>query len=198
VYWVEIVSSGARPQTWVRSNPIYVRDAPPPDAPPAPARIVDGAWIFDGRTTSGWHVEHDRASMAGIEVVPESGGEALALRFDLAGGANANQYAGMVFDAPSGFPGADRLVLNVRADRPMRLSVQVRSDTNDRWQRSIYVDESSRERVVRLDDMSYIGHPPAQSLTNDRIRGVLFVVETTNTKPGTSGRIWIRQAGLVK
>jgi hypothetical protein len=88
------------------------------------------------------------------------------------------------------------MTVTIRAERPMRISVQVRDTTNDRWQRSIYVDDTAQERTVVFDDVTPVGVTHAPVPAPDAIRNVMFVVDTTNTRPGTSGRVWIRRASL--
>ena len=68
----------------------------------------------------------------------------------------------------------------------MRVSVQARHPgTGDRWQRSIYLDGEPRDVIVRFADMTPVGSSgafdPALADT------LLFVVDTTNTLPGTDG-----------
>jgi hypothetical protein len=206
VYWAEIVStSGAPPVTWVRSNPIYVRDAV--DAKPqggtartASSRVSPaspGRSLFDGKSTEGWNVEHDAVSLAAIEPTIGPSGPELRFRFGLASGPAVGQYASATYRFPDGVRPHDALAVTIRAEGPMRISVQVRDTTADRWQRSIYIDETVQERTVAFSDFTSIGvtHAPMPPL--DGIRNVMFVVDTTNTRPGTSGRIWIRGASLV-
>ena len=80
----------------------------------------------------------------------------------------------------------------------MRISVQARATRRggaDRWQRSIYLDEQTREHIVRFSDMRPIA---AASATPGpaAVYSLVFVVELTNNRPGSSGRIWITQAEL--
>jgi hypothetical protein len=68
----------------------------------------------------------------------------------------------------------------------MRVSVQARHPaTGHRWQRSVYLDTNARDVVVRFADMTPIESTgtfdPALADT------LLFVVDTTNTAPGTAG-----------
>jgi hypothetical protein len=72
----------------------------------------------------------------------------------------------------------------------MRVSVQARKpDTGERWQRSIFLDTEARDVVVRFADMTPIGSSgtfdPALADT------LLFVVDETNTAPGTAGHFTI-------
>jgi hypothetical protein len=58
-----------------------------------------------------------------------------------------------------------------------------------RWQRSVYLDQMTRTVTVFFDDMHAVpGHvaaaPPLAS-----IGSLMFIVDTTNTKPGSSDEI---------
>ena len=116
------------------------------------------------------------------------------MRYALGGSVAEGPFVAFVMPAGSDLATYDRLTFNVRADHPMRLSVQVRvpeGAAGERWQRSVYVDGTPRTLTVFFDDMTAVGtaaspHPPL-----DRIESVLFVVDTVNTKPGTSGQLWI-------
>jgi hypothetical protein len=88
----------------------------------------------------------------------------------------------------------------VRADHPIRISVQVRvpgpaRDGAERWQRSVYVDAVDRERTVSFDDLTPIFPTRSRPVLAD-VRSILFVIDTTNAKPSASGRIWIRKVAL--
>jgi hypothetical protein len=202
VYRVEI-RSPAHPDgpPWLISNPIYVRAAPRP--PPAtPPRPVAQRPLFDGRTDGGWSTEHDAASLAVVEAVQMLAGFELRLRFGLSGGPAAGQYAGAVVETARGVAAYDRATVAIRAEQPLRVSVQVRAEFDDappeRWQRSIYVDTTSREQTVFFDDMRPVGptrteHPPLAS-----VRALMFIIDTINTRPGASGRVWIKGVRLEK
>ena len=199
VYWVEIRATGRpNPLAWLRSNPIYVRG---PELPPRPAprpAAGESRPIFNGGTDDGWHVEHDSESLAADEPAPAVGGNDLRFRFGLAGGPPGGQVAALAYDTPSGVASFDRLRFSIRAERPMRVSMQLRDGSNPagRWQRSIYVDAALQEHTVFFDDLVPVGITPAPRPDLAAIRSVLFVVDANNTKPTTSGRIWIRVAAL--
>ena len=209
VYWVEIRATGRLPEVpWVTSNPIYVRVPEFSPRPPQPVRPppTSAQPLFDGRTDANWRVEHDPLSLAAVDVatsvtaatdattgVSES---SLRLRFGLAGGTAARQYAALVVDLPAGAAPNDRLGFTVRAERPMRLSVQLRTDSG-RWQRSVYVATFNQPRTVYFDDLApALGQPGSDKPSPADARSVLFVVDITNTKPGTSGRVWITNPAL--
>jgi hypothetical protein len=103
-----------------------------------------------------------------------------------------------VRNVPNGIGNFDRVSFDVRSDRPMRMSVQIRDKTADRWQRSIYVDGPRQGHSVLLDDFRAVGITHAVTPRNEDLRTVLFVVDTTNTKPGTSGTVWISDARVEK
>jgi hypothetical protein len=201
VYWVEIRATGRpNPLTWIRSNPIYVRGSEPltraPQRPPATVSVP----IFDGKTTAGWRTEHDPTSLVAMEVTPIAGGADLRFRYGLAGGAPGGQVATLAYDTPSGVASSNRLTVSIRAEHPMRVSVQLRGGAGnaegERWERSIYVDPAQQERTIYFDDLMPVGHTSTFKPDLASIRSVLFVVDARNTKPGDSGRIWIRKAVL--
>jgi hypothetical protein len=105
--------------------------------------------------------------------------------------------AALVRDTPEGVAGYDRLHFSIRAERPMRVSLQLRDGGGvGRWQRSIYVDGVQQERTVSFDDLVAVAETAAPKPDRAAVRSVLFVVDANNTKPGMSGRVWLRAATL--
>jgi hypothetical protein len=51
-------------------------------------------------------------------------------------------------------------------------------------------------RTVVFRDMKPAGATATDAPPLENVRSILFVVDTTNTKPGSSGRLWIRTAAL--
>jgi hypothetical protein len=206
IYRVEIRSTEQPGVPWIIGNPIYVR-APDSTAtssqPQGPGRRPPSQsqpLLGPGAPTE-WHVEQDVTSRGAVDLPampPDSTGAVgrqARLRFGLSTGPAAGQFVALVADLGSGIGLNDRVSFTVRAERPMRISVQLRSD-HGRWQRSIYVDTVDQERTVFFDDVR-----PAAGSTTDippraEIRSLLFVVDTTNTRPGTSGRLWIMNPAL--
>ena len=194
VYWAEIVSSrGSPPVTWIRSNPVYVRDSQR-DIPVAgryqPFPAATSRSLLPERSTNGWRLEHDRVSVAAVDTTNSATPE-LRYRFGLADGPAVGQFTSLVYDLPSGAESFSRLRFTIRAESPMRVSVQIRDTTADRWQRSIYVDTTPQERIVEFADVTPVGTTHAPKPAPADFRAILFVVDTTNTKPGASGRVWI-------
>ena len=84
----------------------------------------------------------------------------------------------------------------------MRLSIQVRADVPnappERWQRSIYVDATERDQSVSFADMRPVGVTHTPRAVTKNVRAIMFIVDTTNSKPGASGRIWLKNVRLEK
>jgi hypothetical protein len=202
MYWVEIRAPGPRDQiAWIRSNPIYVRGPEPATRRPTRPPATTSRPLIDETAATRCRAEHDTSSVAAVEVSPVTAGE-LRFRFGLAGGSGGGQVAALACDAPDGLAPYDRLTFTVRADRPMRISVQFRGGEGDaaveRWQRSVYVDTVDQERTVYFDDLMPLGVTHTFKAPLPAIRNILFVVDRTNTKAGTSGRIWLQRAALQK
>jgi hypothetical protein len=187
---------------WITSNPIYVRGAGVPAAVEASAARRAGSVvpIFDGKTIAGWGTETDATSVALIQVSERVDGSELRFRYGLSGGAAIGQFAGAIVETATGVAPHDRVTFTIRAEHPMRVSVQARAEVKnappERWQRSIYVDADDRERTVLFNDMTPVGKTHAATVPLADIRSIMFVVDTTNTKPGSSGRLWLRDVRL--
>jgi len=192
VYWVEIRATGPLAAVpWITSNPIYVRapDAPAaaPGRPPARASRP----LFDGRSVAPWRVVNDPTSLAALDVAGSATGEtSLRMRFGLSSGPLASPFAALAVATPQGIAPNDRVSFSARAEQPMRISVQLQTETA-RWQRSIYVDTFAQPHTIFFDEFTPVGETESYRAPVERIRNVLFVIDTTNTKPGASGRLWI-------
>jgi hypothetical protein len=201
VYWVEVRATGRpNPLTWIRSNPIYVRGAEPLTRAATRTAPTVHEPIFDNQTANGWRSEHDSTSVSAIETAQGVGGTDLRLRYGLSGGAPAGQVVALVCDTPRGLAPNDRLAVSIRAEHPMRISVQLRAGAADadheRWQRSLYVDTTLQDHTIFFDDMMPVGRTQSFKPDLSTIRSILFVIDATNTRPGDSGRVWIRSAAV--
>jgi hypothetical protein len=200
VYRVEIRSTAQTPSVpWVTSNPIYVgmRESLPVAARrPASQRQP----LLGTAARTMWRVEQDTTSLAAVDLIATANPAGTVrnqarLRFGLSTGAPAGQYAALVVDLMSGLALSDRITFTVRAEQPMRLSVQLRSDRG-RWHRSVYVDTVDQERTVYFDDVRPAAGADSDKPPRAEVRSILFVVDAVNTKPGTSGRVWITEPTL--
>ncbi len=200
VYWAEIVSPDPRPISWIRSNPIFVgaRQRLPTSSSEPTVSSGGSLAMFDGRTTAGWTFEHDAQSVAAVDVAPAGERSELRFRFGLADGPVDDQYASLVLTVPGGADPFEAIRFRVRAEKAMRISVQTRILNADRWQRSIYIDTSTRELTLRLDDFRPVGSRDARTIPTSELRSVMFVVDTANTRTGTSGRIWLSDVAFVR
>ena len=173
---------GEPPVPWIVSNPIYVRppgwgkSAPMPVPPPTITRTIQGG---------PWHAEKDDESNAQI-VQPDYPSGPVQFVFRLARGDRAGRYAALGIGVGTALTERSHVAFRAIASQPMRISVQARHpQSGQRWQRSIYLDPEPREVIVPFEEMTPIGSSgrfdPALADT------LLFVVDTTNTLPGTAG-----------
>ena len=185
---------------WVVSNPIWIAtaiDRTPARVDPPPADAVRR--IFGGVEKGSWSLEKDATTGASIESgTAPWGGRGLLLIYTLGQGMPRGQYAAAAAALdPTKLPDWDRVRFRAAGDRDMRLSVQVRDPaTGRRWRRSVFLSNEPREAVVRLDEMSFAepvlaGRPPRRKLDT-----LLFVVDTTNARPGDRGRVWVGDIDL--
>jgi len=185
---------GRPPVPWVVSNPIYVgsEGAPDPSAPARPPATEFVAMHMDGPAPA-WRVEKNPRSEGLLDVVPSVGGTQLSLRYGLGGAMSGGLYVAAVMQLERGLAGYDQLSFTGRAALPMRMSVQLRAPdgTRDRrWRRSVYLDEMARKVTVFFDEMRPVDSASGPPVLSE-VRDVLFVVDTVNTRPGTSGQLWL-------
>jgi hypothetical protein len=197
VYRVEVSVPGAPgqpPVPWIMSNPIYVgRNGMPAAAPASPVPSAYESQYSDG-SADRWTVETSPASRGAVDVAPATRGTQLAFRYALGGSARDSAYAALAMTSGGTLARFDRIVFTANADRPMRLSVQLRTpggQQGERWQRSVFVGEMPREITVFFDDMRAAGPTRSERAPLDTVDSVLFVVDTVNTPLGGSGRVWI-------
>lgn len=197
VYRVEVHlpgSPGQPPVPWIVSNPIYVgrvAAAPPVGPPPAPKTV---AVQYDNGPANGWTIEKSAASLAAVDVVPAVPGTQIAFRYALGGTRSASPFAALVMPAGSALAGYDRLLFTARANRPMRLSVQLRvpnGPAGERWHRSVYLDTMPKQVTVGFDDLRPRGTTGQPRPDLSAVQSVLFVVDTVNADVGASGQVWI-------
>ena len=202
VYRADIRTPGGR--TWLFSNPIYVRGSSSTDARPARSAGQSAFTLFDGRASAAeWRTEADLVSSAEFRVAPvpaaplgpRSDSVEIELTYRLAGVQATPPHAALLAQTSQAVPDSDRLAFTARADRPMRVSVQLRtgpsSGPEERWQRSVYLDATTRDYVVSFDEMTPVGQTRTAQPALAEIRDVIFAVDRTNAQPGASGQVWI-------
>jgi hypothetical protein len=192
VYRVEVMLPNAV-VPWIVSNPIYV--GYPATAPPVPGRggAKESVSVYADGPATGWTVEHSATAQAALDVIKSVGGTQLELRYALSGAASTSPYAALAVAAGPALRQHTRVTFMARADRPMRASVQLRMPGgpagSQRWQRSVYVDETPREITVFFDETTPVGTTVTRRPALDQVQSLLFVVDTVNTPPGTAGRL---------
>jgi hypothetical protein len=161
---------------------------------PVRALPHDSELLYNGGPGRNWTVEKSPAPDGAIDTVATLGGSELLLRFALSGVPSDNPYAAFVMPVTGTMAMYDRLVFTARADRPMRMSVQLRAPTGgegERWRRSVYLDQTPRMIQAFFDEFRPLGSTGAATPALSNVQSVLFVVDTVNTKIGSNGRIWI-------
>jgi hypothetical protein len=199
VYRAEVsldTAAGDASIPWIVSNPIYVGRAteqpPAPEASPRPAAAARSDLYTDG-PAPGWSVEHSSESQGAVDVVKAVTGTQLVFRYALSGAGSSHPFAALVVPAGAAVADHDRITFRARADRPTRLSVQLRAPTpapdGERWHRSVFLDTTPREISVRFDDMRPRGATTSVKPVLKNVHSVLFVVDTVNTPIGTAGQL---------
>jgi hypothetical protein len=187
-YRIEVYLSNAPGQPlipWIVSNPIYVQ----PAGWGAPALMkhstATDSWSIQGGP---WHVEKDAGSNAHI-TAGNSPNDPVEFSYRLAAGERAGQYAALVLSVGNALKGHARISFRGRASRPTRISVQVRRPRpGDRWGRSVYLDEQPRDIIIPFSEMTPIDIGSARRFDPSQIDSLLFVADTTNTRPDSEGR----------
>jgi hypothetical protein len=216
---------------WLVTNPIYLRasDPPPEPASTMPASVASGAppnatsasvspqvvsrVPAESATANTWAIERDPLSAGEwrwidptVEAAPSGPPAAVApaaaaFTYRLRSGGRFSQYVAFVTQQVGPIAQATGIRFRASADRPMRLSVQVRRPLerpgeDERWQRSVYLDTTPRDIAVAFDDMRPVwpataAHPPRQGL-----HALLFVVDTEHTPPGAAGTVRVEDLRL--
>ena len=133
-----------------------------------------------------------------IDSTPSVDGRELALRYALSS-AESNPFAALVREGVFDLNRFNVIRFLVRGDAAQRLSVQLRDSKaggDVRWVRSVYVDTEPREVSLRLQDMRPIAERTPWPPQAGEPVALMFVVDTLNTFPATSGVLWIDDVRL--
>jgi hypothetical protein len=168
---------------WIVGNPIVVG---PVDAlPAAPRPDMTGPTFWVESVGQMWGVEHGPRSEARLD---RDGG--VSLSYALAPEGTPAPFAALLATTTID-RGATGIAFVGRADRPMRVSVQVRvpaAGEGLRWHRSVYLDERPREVIIPFAEMTPLGDGPKGPPRPGDVRTLLFVVDLVNAKAGARGR----------
>lgn len=165
---------------WVVANPIVT---PTERVPPLPLTPPLGAPLM---FESPWRVEKDEGSTGTVKEVP--GG--FSLTYQLRPGGRASQFVAAAADLS--LSASSAMAFSGQADRPMRVSVQLRfPQEGERWVKSVYLDRDLRDLIVPINEMR-----PAERRTSHlpdlgRAGSILFVIDLTNAKPGDTGALTV-------
>lgn len=186
---------GEPPVPWIVTNPIYVgrtEQTPPTHSRPAARAFTT---IYDNGQAAGWQIEANAQSAGAVDVArAEGGGTQLRWRYALGGGRTDGPYVALVVAAGPAVASADRVIFSARADKPTRLTMQVRvpkGSAGERWQRSFYIDDMPREVTLFFDEMRPVGETTTKQPTLSEVQALLWVVAAPNTPLGASGQVWL-------
>ena len=173
---------------WIVSNPIYGPDGGGRGGRGAPA-VPDAVRFVSMPGEANWAIERSPTS-SGVFIAD---GPATRFSFGLGPGVAFDQFAALVasIGGPLAEEGFDRVRFTVRAEGPMRFSVQLRLPGNRRWRHSVYADATPRPVELLLQDFQPADGPTAARPNVARVRNLLFVVDTLNAFPGTKGSLWL-------
>jgi hypothetical protein len=197
VYRAEIVlakSPGMPPIPWIVTNPVYAGRDPKPETVPPRAPAVDESVQYGDGPATGWTIETAGRSAGAFDVARAETGTQVRWRWALGGIQGDPAYTAVAIPAGRALAGHDRLTFRARAEKPMRLSVQLRvpqGPQGERWQRSVYLDDTMRDISVFFDEMTPIGPTSRRRPVLADVQAILWVIEPVNTALGSSGTIWI-------
>jgi hypothetical protein len=200
VEWADATSGWAAP--WVVSNAITIGSSIVDAAAAATTRVPSSLGTSASASTevgrfAGWRVEKDAITRASVAAT--SGSDGLALEFRLAS-AGRSTWAAAAAALPPGLGVDDELRFSAQANRPLRLSVQARApggSGEQRWRRSVYLDETRRDIVVPLRTLTPVGKGPVQARLSQSDK-LLLVIDRTHAVAGASGRILFEDIRLVR
>ncbi|MDQ3417807.1 MAG: hypothetical protein M3541_03345, partial [Acidobacteriota bacterium] len=173
---------GSPPVPWVVSNWSGPRRLP---QPPSPPDLVEAVPV---PLSSQWRVEKDPGSSAQVSAKDGS----MSFNYVLADG-RSSQFVAAAADLAAGHAPFTRLLFEASADRPMRVSVQLRFADGARWVKSVYLDRVERQAAIRVQDMTSADRSGAVMPAASTAVSVLFVVDLVNARPADSGSFTIRE-----
>ncbi len=203
VYRVEArLASGAGvpPVPWLLTNPIYVNLRPAHAAAPAPHPAEPTE-----RTPLATQDVSTESSPDSISVVSpavlNSGVPVISWRLALADGRDGSQFAAISLPSGSSLSAHTGLQIRARADRQMRVWVQLRVPESHglrRWSNSFYVGPELQTVDLKFADFLPVAGEPSEKPPLNDIDRVLLVVDTVNALPGTAATVSIANMWLTR
>ncbi len=122
----------------------------------------------------------------------------MSFSYRLRDGAKASQFVAAVTDL-AGEAAFSGISFQARAERPMRVSVQLRFPPDDRrWVKSVYLDQASGRVFVPAADMVQADGPAGGMPPPHTARSLLFVVDLVNARPGDAGSFSVSDLRAVR
>lgn len=193
---------------WLVTNPIYIDgDVPtPPTAGPrpgAPRNPNTDAPLVDAATVSlpfsaAWAVEHSPGSSGSVV---DGGSGRVDFQWQVGTQQPSTEFAALAYPIADGTEDAfDRVEFTASAVHPMRASVQFRmpNTKDERWGRSIFLDETPRPFTIRMADLTPQGFSANRRPVVARIKAMLLVIDTLNTVPGSQGAVHLSNVRLLR
>ena len=187
---------------WIVSNPVYAGYRRTPERPAASAPVIFTAARSAEATTESGESDTSRlgappASPPGRRVASET---PLTWMFALAPGAPRGQFAALRIPIAGGLAAFDGVRFRVTSPKPMRAWVQLRAPVGntERWGTTFYADAGERTVDLPLRAFLPIGVTSSDQPPLDRVDSLLFVVDTLNFLPGTSGSLVLSEVAFVR
>lgn len=167
-------------------------DAGPPNEPQASLRASRETIQpsdAEGERQAAWSLEHDDETDATVTVSDET----IVLAYSLGRTGEGSPYAAAANHfRPGALDGAQGITFEVSADRPVRISCQLRDGARPgtpRWRKSFWADESPRQVTIRFRDMTAVGPGQTTAPETTRTDSLLFVADLVNSERGDSAVI---------
>jgi len=206
VYRIEAYTTnapGGPAVPWIMSNPIYVGLKPSTVI----AAVTEPTSRIPARTgeAAGESGLNDTSTViaAPLDDLRDrtfAGDPAITWSFALSPGTAAGQFATVRIPVTGGLAAYDRIRFTAKGAAPMRVWVQLRAPVGntERWGATFYTGTEPGLVDIPFARFRAIGVTSSPLPPLDRVESILFVVDTMNTLPGTTGRLTISDVGLVK
>ena len=205
VYRVEAYvrdSPGEPAVPWIVSNPVYAGYKRAAERPAAAAPVIrTEARSAEATTESG---ESNTSRLVAPPADPPgrrvAGETPLTWMFALAPGAPRGQFAALRIPIAGGLAAFDGVRFRVTSPKPVRAWVQLRAPVGntERWGTTFYADAEERTVDLPLRAFMSIGVTSSDQPPLDRVDSLLFVVDTLNFLPGTSGSLVLSEIAFVR
>ena len=201
---------GGPPVPWIVSNPIYAGHtrghASTQETRVKESGAVAPAFRIPARSGEAT-AEFGRGDTSTVGPPPAdplarriAGAAPLAWTFALGPGIPRGQFAAVQVPIIGGLASFDRVRFTVTSSRPLRAWVQLRAPVGntERWGTTFYADAEARMIDVPLRSFLPIGVTSSEPPPLDRVDSLLFVVDTLNFLPGTSGSMVLSEIAFVR